>query len=112
MKKYPEGNLHAYAGELLAGSKAFLEKTERAKGIRFVASFEEPHYFVILHRIQDQASNAISRRLDQLNHEKFRTLNLAATNLIFDDLYAMTFVGDLPISCLPRASYRKGPFPP
>jgi outer membrane protein assembly factor BamD (BamD/ComL family) len=96
MKKYPEGTLHAYAGELLAGSKAFLEKTERAKGIRFVASFEEPHYFVILHRIQDQASTTISRRLDQLSLEKFKTLNLVATNLIFDDLYAMTFVGDLP----------------
>jgi tetratricopeptide (TPR) repeat protein len=96
MKKYPEGSLHAYAGELLAGSKAFLEKTERAKGIRFVASFEEPHYFVILHRIQDQASTTISRRLDQLSLEKFKTLNLAATNLIFDDQFAMTFVGDLP----------------
>jgi tetratricopeptide (TPR) repeat protein len=96
MKKYPEGSLHAYAGELLAGSKTFLEKTERAKGIRFVASFEEPHYFVILHRIQDQASNSISKRLDQLSQEKFRALNLSATNLIFDDHYAMTFVGDLP----------------
>lgn len=96
MKKYPEGSLHAYAGELLAGSKAFLEKTERARGIRFVASFEESHYFVILHRIQDQASTIISRRLDQLSQEKFKTLNVAATNLIFDDQYAMTFVGDIP----------------
>jgi hypothetical protein len=96
MKKYPEGKLHGYAGELLASSKAFIEKTERAKGIRFVASFNEPHYFVILHNIQDQASGEISRRLDQLNLEKFKALNLVATNLIFDDVHAMTFVGDLP----------------
>lgn len=96
MKKYPEGKLHAYAGELLASSKAFIEKTERAKGIRFAASFNEPHYFVILHNIQDQASGEISRRLDQFNVEKFKALNLVATNLIFDEVHAMTFVGDLP----------------
>jgi tetratricopeptide (TPR) repeat protein len=96
MKKYPEGKLHAYAGELLASSKAFLEKTERAKGIRFVASFEEPHYFVILHRIADQASGPISQRLDKLSQDQFKALKLVATNLIFDEQYAMTFVGDLP----------------
>ncbi len=96
IKKYPEGKLNAYAGELLASSKSFIEKTERAKGIRFVASFEESHYFVILHRINDQASNAISHRLDQLSQDKLKSLKLVATNLIFDDLYAMTFVGDLP----------------
>lgn len=96
IKKNPEGELHAYAEQLLAGTKTFVEKTERARGIRFIASFEEPHYFVLLHRIQDQASASISQRLDALGQEKFRNLKLAATNLIFDDVYAMTFVGDLP----------------
>lgn len=96
IKKNPEGELHAYAEQLLAGTKTFVEKAERARGIRFIASFEEPHYFVLLHRIQDQASASISQRLDALGQEKFRNLKLAATNLIFDDVYAMTFVGDLP----------------
>lgn len=96
IKKNPEGELHAYAEQLLAGTKTFVEKTERARGIRFIASFEEPHYFVLLHRIQDQASSSISQRLDALGQEKFRNLKLAATNLIFNEVYAMTFVGDLP----------------
>ncbi len=96
IKKYPEGKLHAYAEELLTSSNAFLDKTERAKGIRFVASFEEPHYFVIVHRIQDQASAAISQRLDKLNADSFKNLKLVATNLIFNDQFAMTFVGNLP----------------
>ncbi len=96
IKKYPEGKLHAYAEDLLTSSRVFLQKAERARGIRFVASFDEPHYFVVLHRIRDQASPAISKRLDALGNEKFRPMKLAATNLIFDDEFAMTFVGDLP----------------
>ncbi len=96
IKQFPENKLNIYAGELLASSRSFLEKSERAKGIRFNASFEEPHYFVIVHRIQDQASAGISKRLDFLNIESFRNLKLVATNLIFNDHFAMTFVGDLP----------------
>ena len=96
IKKYPEGKLHGYAEELLASSKTFLEKAERARGIRFLASFNEPHYFVIVHRIYDQASTEIARSLDLLNGELYRKLNLVSTNLILDDQYALTFVGDLP----------------
>ncbi len=96
IKQYPDNRLNAYAGVLLASSKTFLEKSERAMGIRFITSFEEPHYFVIVHRIQDQASTEISKRLDQLSTASFKALKLVATNLIFNDHYAMTFVGDLP----------------
>jgi hypothetical protein len=96
IKKYPDKKLNGYAEQLLASSKTFIEKSERAKGIRFISSFEEPHYFVIVHRIQDQASTLISEQLDQLNLKLFKSYKLAATNLIFNDHYAMTFVGDLP----------------
>lgn len=96
MKKYPEGKLHSFADELLASSKSFQERSERAKGIRFVASFDEPHYFVVVHRIYDQASGEIAKHLEQLNNDSFRKLNLVATNLVLDNEYALTFVGDLP----------------
>ena len=68
VKKYPDSKLNAYAETLLASSRIFLEKSERAKGIRFVASFDEPHYFVIVHRIMDQASTAIVAKSDELMH--------------------------------------------
>lgn len=96
MKKYPESKLHAYAEKLLASSRDFIAKTERARGIRFVASFDEPHYFVVVHRIQDRASNDISQALARLNGQFFKAQKLEATNLIFNDEFAMTFVGDLP----------------
>jgi tetratricopeptide (TPR) repeat protein len=96
IKKHPDGKLHQYAQDLLAGSRTFLERTERAKGIRFVASFEEPHYFVVVHRIEDQASTSISQKLDAFNAASFKEQKLASTNLILDEQYAMTFVGDFP----------------
>ncbi len=96
IKHYPDNKLNTYAETLLVSSRTFQEKSERAKGIRFIVSFDEPHYFVIVHRIQDQASAAISQRLDQLSTASFKNLKLVATNLIFNDKYAMTFVGDLP----------------
>ena len=95
IKKYPEPPLHTYAETLLASSKTFLEKTERAKGIRFVASLDEPHYFVVVHRIQDKASSAVANKLDALNVEVFKNKRPETSNLIFNEQYALTFVGDL-----------------
>jgi hypothetical protein len=51
---------------------------------------------VVLHRITDQASAAISQRLEELGQQQFKSFRLGATNLVFSDQYAMTFVGDLP----------------
>ncbi|MDZ4715564.1 MAG: tetratricopeptide repeat protein [Cytophagales bacterium] len=95
IKKYPDDKLHAYAETLLASSRTFLEKTERAKGIRFAASFEEPHYFVIVHRIQDQGATAIAARLELFHANSFRNQKLETINMIFNEQYALTFVGDL-----------------
>ena len=95
VKKYPDSKLNAYAETLLASSRIFLEKSERAKGIRFVASFDEPHYFVIVHRIMDQASTAIVAKLERTNADSFRKQNLETINLIFNEQLVLTFVGDL-----------------
>ena len=95
IKKYPDAPVHTYAETLLASSKNFVEKTERSKGIRFVASFDEPHYFVVTYKIQDRASTPISDGLETFNNEFFRGKKLETTNLIFNDDLAMTFVGNL-----------------
>ena len=95
IKKYPDALVHAYAETLLASSKTFIEKTERSKGIRFVASFEEPHYFVIVHRIQDKASTAMATAVEKFNLLFYRSKKLEASNLIFNDQYVLTFVGML-----------------
>lgn len=93
LKKYPDAPTAAYAERLMASSKTFLEKEERAKGIRFVASFEEVHYFVIVHRLQDKASTPISNEIEKFNNEFFKGKKLETSNLVFNDQYSLTFVG-------------------
>lgn len=95
IKKYPDALVNAYAETLLASSKTFLEKTERSKGIRFVASFEELHYFVIVHRIQDRASTTVATAVEKFNQLVYRSKKLETSNLIFNDQYVLTFVGML-----------------
>ena len=95
IKKYPDPRLNAYAQTLLASSKLFLEKTERAKGIRFVASFDEAHFFVVVYRILDKAGSAVASRLEALNSEFFKNQKLETSNLIFNEQYILTFVGNL-----------------
>ncbi|CAN5194753.1 hypothetical protein BH09BAC3_BH09BAC3_02330 [soil metagenome] len=95
IKKYAEDPIHIYAETLLASSKTFLENTERSKGIRFVASFDEPHYFVVVHRYQDNASSAIASVIEKFNAEFYKSKKLETTNLIFNDQYALTFVTNL-----------------
>jgi tetratricopeptide (TPR) repeat protein len=95
IKMYPEAAQKSYAEKLLASSQTFIAKAERSKGIRFVASFEEPHYFVVVYKILDRASTAVSGALESLNNQFYRGRKLETTNLIFNDEYAMTFVGNL-----------------
>ncbi len=95
VKKYPDGSVHSYAEKLLASSRLFIEKAERLKGIRFGVSFEEPHYFVIVHRFQDKASEAFTAAIEKFNHEYYKGRKLETSNLLLNDDYNLTFVGNL-----------------
>ncbi len=95
IKTYPDATQKSYAEKLLASSQTFVAKAERSKGIRFVASFEEPHYFVVVYKIQDRMSAPVSEALETFNDTYYKSRKLETTNLIFNDEFAMTFVGNL-----------------
>ncbi len=95
IKKYPDAPVHNYAETLLASSITFIEKTERSRGIRFTTSFEEPHYFVIVHRFIDKASAPIAAAVEKFNDVFYRGKKLETTNLIFNEQYSLTFAGNL-----------------
>lgn len=94
MKKYPDGSSHAYAEQLLASAKGFVEKTERSKGIRFSPQLEGQYYFVIVHRIQDKASQEIDQRMNKFNATIPGARKMELTNLIFNENWALTFIGN------------------
>jgi len=92
VKKYPDGSLKPYAEQLLAASKELQAKIEKAKGIRFIASFKEPHYFVIVYKLSDKITNPISTGLESFNRAEFKDLKLSSSNLTLNEEFALTMV--------------------
>jgi tetratricopeptide (TPR) repeat protein len=90
-KKYPDSPLQVYAKDLLAASKTFLEKEERAKGIRFVRNQEAPHYFIIVHKRNDKLSTPLIFALEKLNQTQFKNLRIQTSNLAFNEELTLTF---------------------
>ena len=88
--------LGAYAKKLLDTSRQFQQAEEKRKGIQYIPSFDEPHYFVIVHKRAEGADDAASSVLEAFNASMFGPLNLKTGNLILNDEYAITFSSDLP----------------
>ena len=91
IKKYPDHELKTYAENLLNSSKAFLEK---AKGIRFVNSLEEPHYLVIMYKTEDKITDELTKRVEDFDKQYFKEQNLKTTNLRFNETRSLTLVSE------------------
>jgi len=92
IKKNAEHPLKNYAETLLAASKTFQEKVERAKGIRFTRNLTQPHQLVIVHNRNDQLSTAITDALEKVNARHHAPRKLVTSNLALDERYTLTFV--------------------
>ena len=95
-KKYPDSPLLIYAQDLLNASKEFLEKAERAKGIRFIRNFDAPHQFVVVHKRDDNLSTPLVTVLEKLNLAQFKETKLQTSNLALNEKLTMTFVLEFP----------------
>ncbi|HEY3430339.1 MAG TPA: tetratricopeptide repeat protein, partial [Cyclobacteriaceae bacterium] len=96
MKDYPESELAAYAQTLLQTSRDYQLKKEKEKGIQYIASFEEPHYFVIVSDSESKIEDKLSQTIEAFNNTNFKDLNLKVSTLILNDKYSLTLVSELP----------------
>jgi tetratricopeptide (TPR) repeat protein len=96
VKTYPQNEVTPYAQNLLETSRKYQAQLEKRKGIQFIRSFEEPHYFVIIYKKKQYKDEMLSSALERFNKANFPESNLHISNLIFSDELAMTFVADLP----------------
>jgi len=102
IKKYPDGPVTAYAQTLLAASKSFLQKVEKAKGIRFANESEVTHYYVVVYRIEDRLTDKITAEIEQFNHsqalsagKQARDKKLETSNLVLNEDLSLTMVTEL-----------------
>jgi hypothetical protein len=88
IKKYPDATLKPYAVQLLAASKDFQKKIEKAKAIRYVAAPADAHYFSLLYKTSDKIADRVSAALEQFNKGQ----KLVTTSLNFNDELTVTFI--------------------
>jgi len=86
----------SYATKLLEASRNLQTRQELQKGIQYVRSLEEPHYFVLIYRNDENMGATPSLVLGKFNQDYFKDLKLKTSNLALDDNYTMTLVADLP----------------
>ncbi|HKZ36292.1 MAG TPA: tetratricopeptide repeat protein [Chryseolinea sp.] len=86
----------AYAEKLLAASQNFQKNQEQKQGIQYIRSLEEPHYFLMVYRNEENMSFAASSVLEKFNSDYFKDLKLKTSNLVLNDTHTLTLVADLP----------------
>jgi tetratricopeptide (TPR) repeat protein len=96
VKKYPDTPTGNYAKKLLETSQEFLKDQEKRKGIQYIRSFEEPHYFVMVYKKTENMGNKPTLALEKFNSLYFGELKLKTSNLVLSDDYTITLVADLP----------------
>ncbi len=94
IKKY-EGPMKAYAQTLLDASKTFLQKVEKAKGIRFANAPETTHYYVIIYQYDDRISDKVTAEIEQYNKSVIKDKKLETSNLVLNENYTLTMVTEL-----------------
>ncbi|MBX2964771.1 MAG: tetratricopeptide repeat protein [Cyclobacteriaceae bacterium] len=95
IKQYPEAEIKDYAAKLLAALRDFELKREKEKGIRYIVSLDEPHYFVMIFRTDAKLEDIAAKTLDNFNQANAASAGLKVSNLIFDETHSITFVSGL-----------------
>ncbi len=96
IKANPDKEITPYAKKLLDASKEFKQSLEKQKGITYIKSFEESHYFVILSSKSEKIDGEISALLEDFNNKWFKDLKLNTSSLTLNDEYVITLVTELP----------------
>jgi DNA replication protein DnaD len=56
---------------------------------------EEPHYFLLVYKNEENMSMAATTALAKFNNTNFKDLKLKTSNLVLNDMYTITLVADL-----------------
>ena len=96
VKVHNDDEIGTYAKKLLEASQNFQKNQEQKKGIQYIRSLEEPHYFLIVYKNEENMSLPASSALAKFNENNFKDLKLKTSNLVLNDMYTLTLVADLP----------------
>jgi tetratricopeptide (TPR) repeat protein len=96
VKAHNDEEIGTYAKKLLEASQNFQKNQEQKKGVQYIRSLEEPHYFLLVYKNEENMSLPASSALAKFNENNFKDLKLKTSNLVLNDMYTLTLVADLP----------------
>ncbi|HZI24633.1 MAG TPA: hypothetical protein VFD46_06125, partial [Chryseolinea sp.] len=96
IKAHNDDEIGAYAKKLLEATQNYQRDQEQKKGIQYIRSLEEPHYFLLVYKSEENMSLPASTALTKFNENNFKDLKLKNSNLVLNDMYTLTLVADLP----------------
>lgn len=89
-------DLGSYAQKLLDASRQVQESKALRAGVKYIQSLNEPHYFVLIYRNEDNFGNLPVLTLEKFNNDNFRELQLKTSNMVFDPANTVTLVDGIP----------------
>jgi hypothetical protein len=84
MKKYPEGKLNAYAGDLLAALKPVKETIIRTEDFEYSEDFKQLHLMAVVYNKTTTKQEDLKAAIESFNKEKFSHLKLSIGQLDLD----------------------------
>ena len=96
VKANPDTEIGNYANQLLTASRNFIERQEQKKGIQYIRSLEEPHYFVMVYKQTENMGATGPAAMEKFNQKYFNDLKLKTSTLLLNDDYALILIADLP----------------
>lgn len=106
IKEHTGTDLAKYAKRLLDTSRSFTLQREKEKGIQYIASLNEPHFFVLISEKKDALESIAAKALEQFNTSQIKDSKLKVSNLILSDTHTLTLVSDLPTLAAARDYYK------
>jgi len=95
IKKYPESDILEYVQSLAKTSESFQQKRYNSGKAKFIKSFNQEHFFVVIYPIEGSLSNQVRDEVAAYLESK-NLKNLKTGNLTLSEKNAMIFVNSFP----------------
>ncbi len=107
IKKYPESELLEFSKQLLQAVDNLAEKQRAIDNIKYLAYFDQPHYFVVIYENNKALSGILPNEIENFAKENYPKENLSAGNLVFNDSYSMILLSEFKNKETAEAFYTK-----
>jgi hypothetical protein len=103
----PDTELIPYAKKLLELSEKFNTTEKAPDDIKFLLAPTAQHYFIITYKRKEKVGDLASRVLEEFNKANYKDAKLRTSNLVLNEEYALTMVGDSENQQTANAYYKK-----